>query len=306
MFREPPAPAGVARTAMGALAAALAPDPEMLVLFIAASPRRPIWLRFIAETPGAARLTRVAVVVGAGAAATLLETYEGAAEGFGSVYLEGRLHEGATLKRVVVQDAAPGAVVVSTADIGLAAGAVLEQVTLAFGAKLARLETHVTHDDAASRAILDGAYLLESGLHADLTTVVDHAAPEATTVQLVKGAVRDRATGVFQGRIVVERGAQKTDARMAHNALLLSEGATVNAKPELVIYADDVQCAHGNTAGALDADELFYLQARGVPEPQAMAMLTEGFVAEAFDRVADDGVKEILLGQVRAWLGRAR
>jgi Fe-S cluster assembly protein SufD len=195
-------------------------------------------------------------------------------------------------------------VIVSTAEIALAEGAELTQTSLAFGAELARLETHVTHEGQGARAVLDGAYLLDGALHADQSTVVTHAAPGGTSAQLVKGAVRDRATGVFQGKIVVDRGAQKTDARMGHHALLLTEGATVNAKPELLIYADDVQCAHGATAGALDLAQLYYLQTRGLPEAQAKAMLTEAFVAEAFARVADDRVREALRSEVRAWLGR--
>jgi Fe-S cluster assembly protein SufD len=112
--------------------------------------------------------------------------------------------------------------------------------------------------------------------------------------------VRDQARGVFQGRIVVEEGADRTDARMGHHALILSERAEVDAKPELLIYADDVSCAHGNTVGALDEDALFYAQQRGVPEADARAMLTEAFVGEVVDRIEHEGAREI----ARAWVAK--
>jgi Fe-S cluster assembly protein SufD len=109
--------------------------------------------------------------------------------------------------------------------------------------------------------------------------------------------VRDQARGVFQGRIVVAEGADRTDARMEHHALILSDRAEVDAKPELEIYADDVACSHGNTVGALDEDALFYARQRGIPEPEARALMTEAFVGEVIDRIQHEGAREI----VRQW-----
>jgi Fe-S cluster assembly protein SufD len=126
---------------------------------------------------------------------------------------------------------------------------------------------------------------------------VTHAEPGGTTGQLTKGVVTDQARGVFQGRIVVAEGADKTDATMGHHALILSDRAEVDAKPELGIFADDVVCAHGNTVGALDEEALFYAEQRGIPEPAARAMLTEAFVGEVIDRIKHEGAREI----VRAW-----
>jgi Fe-S cluster assembly protein SufD len=117
------------------------------------------------------------------------------------------------------------------------------------------------------------------------------------TEQLTKGVVRDQARGVFQGRIVVAEGADHTDARMGHHALILSDRAEVDAKPELEIYADDVSCAHGNTVGALDEDALFYARQRGIPEDEAKALLTEAFIGEVIDRIEHEGARDI----VRAW-----
>jgi Fe-S cluster assembly protein SufD len=108
---------------------------------------------------------------------------------------------------------------------------------------------------------------------------------------------------VFQGRIVVERGADQTDARMRHDALLLSDRAEIDAKPELQINADDVSCAHGNTVGALDAAALFYIQSRGVPEAEAKALLTQAFVGEVLERIAHEGAREIVQAFVAERLG---
>jgi len=144
---------------------------------------------------------------------------------------------------------------------------------------------------------LDGVYLLSDQRHADMTTIVSHVGAGGETVQLTKGVVSDQARGVFQGRIVVAEGADKTDARMGHHALVLSDRAEVDAKPELEIFADDVACAHGNSIGALDEEALFYAEQRGIPEAEARAMLTEAFVGEVIDRIEHDAAREI----VRAW-----
>ena len=134
--------------------------------------------------------------------------------------------------------------------------------------------------------------------HADLTSIVRHGGLNGLTSQLTKGVVRDTARGVFQGKIVVERGADGTDARMGHHALILGERAEANAKPELEIYADDVQCAHGNTVGNLDESALFYMEQRGIPADEARALLTQAFLIEVVDRIAHEGARE----GVRSWL----
>ena len=118
------------------------------------------------------------------------------------------------------------------------------------------------------------------------------------TSQLTKGVVHDTARGVFQGKIIVERGADGTDARMAHNALIASERGEIDAKPELIIYADDVQCAHGNTVGTLDESALFYIQQRGISADEARALLTQAFLIEVIDRIEHEGAREV----AREWL----
>jgi Fe-S cluster assembly protein SufD len=202
------------------------------------------------------------------------------------------------LERIVLAADGEDAVAVARADIELAPGASLAQTVLTTGAKRQRLETRVAHPGGGASARLDGLYLLAGRRHADITTVVVHEATDGTTDQLTKGVVTDQARGVFQGRIEVRSGADRTDARMGHHALVLSDRAEVDAKPELEIYADDVACTHGNTVGALDDEALFYARQRGIPEPQARAMLTRAFLGAVIDRIEHEGAREI----ARAWI----
>lgn len=216
--------------------------------------------------------------------------------------LEIVLGPGATLTRIVFQDAPD--VSLNHTWARLAAGSRFRQFVLSLGARFARVETVIEVNGADAEIALHGAYLLSEGRHADFTSMVRHEGAGATTRQLVKGAVRRGGRGVFQGKLFVGRDAQKTDARQHHQALLLDEGAEIDAKPELEIYADDVACAHGNAVGALDDDALFYMRSRGVPAPAARALLIEAFLREAApDWLPEDAAAEMerLLG---AWLER--
>jgi Fe-S cluster assembly protein SufD len=256
-------------------------------------------LRFVTEALGGGWQAQVAVRVAAGAHVTLLETYEGAGAAYvASAALSFVLEPGATLERIVMMAEPAEAVSVSIADVALGAGAAFAQTVIATGGKLQRHETSVVHPGQGARLRMDGVYLLGGARHADLTTVVVHAGPGGQTSQLAKGLATDSARAVFQGRIVVETGADQTDARMRHDALLLSDRAEIDAKPELQINADDVACAHGNTVGALDMATLFYIQSRGVPEAVAKALLIQAFVGEVLERIEHAGVREIVLGFV--------
>ena len=139
-------------------------------------------------------------------------------------------------------------------------------------------------------AHLNGAQLLSGPQHADFTTVVRHDAPPCTSRQTVKNVLAGRSHGVFQGRIEVARAAQKTDGYQMNQALLLSPDAEIDTKPELEIFADDVKCSHGATVGELDAEQLFYLRSRGIPDAEARAMLVRAFLAEALDAVTNETV----------------
>jgi Fe-S cluster assembly protein SufD len=259
----------------------------------------PFRLRFVSTADGTGHQARVTIDVKAGASLTLLESYEGLASGYVSnIAIDITVGEGARLTRVVLAEDATDAIGLSQATISLAEGATLHQATIAGGGKLQRLETHVGHPGAGAFVRMDGAYALSGARHTDLTSVVDHQGADGQTSQLIKGVVRDTARGVFQGKIVVERGADGTDARMGHHALILGERGEVDAKPELIIYADDVQCAHGNTVGNLDESALFYMQQRGIPADEAKALLTRAFLMEVVDRIEHEGARDV----VREWL----
>jgi Fe-S cluster assembly protein SufD len=249
--------------------------------------------RFLSTAEAGAHNAELWVSVGEGASLTLVESYEGAGSGYlANTTINIRLAEGARVERVVLaSDSAEGVSVVD-ASVELAPGAIYGQTVLTNGARRQRIETRVAHPGAGAQLRLDGAYLLGGQRNADLTTVVDHLGVDGTTSQLTKGVVRDQSRGVFQGRIVVAEGADRTDARMGHHALILSDKAEIDARPELLIFADDVQCAHGNTIGALDEDALFYAEQRGMPADVARALLTQAFVGEVIERIEHEAVRE--------------
>ena len=260
---------------------------------------RKVRLRLISRAQGTGHAMTARISVRAGAKLLLLETHEGE----GSAYvahnrLELDVARGAEVTRLVLVDEPEDAISITEARVRVEAGGVYRQTILTTGAKLQRQETQITHRAQGADVRLDGVYVLSDARSADLTSVVDHVAANGLTSQLTKGVVRDTARGVFQGKIIVERGADGTDARMGHHALILGERAEVDAKPELEIYADDVQCAHGNTVGNLDESALFYMQQRGIPAAEARALLTEAFLIEVVDRIEHEGAREV----VREWL----
>jgi len=268
-------------------------------LIVAARERRTVALRVVAAPNAGAHVARLEIEVGEGAALTLLESYEGeGADYLADTELTIALAPDARLERIVLAEDSDAGVSVSRAEIALAAGSVLAQTVLTSGARRQRLETRVSHPGAGAAVRLDGLYLLGGRRHGDITTVVTHEGVDGTTDQLTKGVVDDQARGVFQGRIVVSPGADRTDARMGHHALILSDRAEVDGKPELEIYADEVACAHGNTVGALDEEALFYARQRGLPEAEARAMLMGAFLGEVVDRIEHEGARDV----ARAWL----
>jgi Fe-S cluster assembly protein SufD len=261
---------------------------------------------FGANAEAGAHLNTLRVEVGEGAMLLLLETYIGDDVGYvADTHIDFDLAEGASVERIVIAEDAEGAVSVSIAEVTLAARSRFAQTVLTTGAKRQRLETRIVHPGAGARVRMDGVYLLKDKRHADVTTVVDHVGPGGDTDQMIKGVAADQSRGVFQGRIVVAHGSDRTDARMKHDALVLSDQAEVDAKPELEIYADDVSCTHGNTVGALDAEALFYAAQRGIPEDAARAMLTRAFVETVVDRIDHEGAREVARGWIAAKLGAA-
>lgn len=163
------------------------------------------------------------------------------------------------------------------------------------GSRLSRSDLCVELSGSGARALVNGAYTVGQGQHVDTTTFVDHAVVGCASNQVWKGVLDGESRAVFQGRVLVRRDAQKTDGQQLHKALMLSRGAEVDTKPELLIYADDVKCSHGAAAGALDEDALFYLRARGIPEDAARALLIEGFLDEAVNLIGSSVLRDAVM-----------
>lgn len=266
---------------------------------------RPIHLVFVNTVP-AAMVTRSLVVVGCKANVTLVESHEGPD---GSEYqvnaaLQLVAGDGATVDHVKVTNEGGGAIHVATLLVNLGAHVRFSSSAFTAGGAVVRNQSFVLLAGEDSQADLRGVSLLARRQHADTTLTLDHAAPGCQSRELFKSVVDDEGRSVFQGKITVRQKAQKTDAKMMTRALLLSDDAEADAKPELEIFADDVQCGHGATTGALDEQLKFYLMARGIPEKEAEALLIQAFAAEVVEAIADDGIREALLEATLGWLGR--
>lgn len=298
---EAQAMSGAEAAPLGALAAALAGGKNAPATLMAeVTGEVPVRLHMVFAGPGALNAARIMFLIRPGAELQVSESHLGGAA-LSTALLEFTLQPEARLHRAVYQRGGKGEAQAITALIHQDAGAETVQTVLAFGAKVCRIETRLVHQETGSKATLNGAYLAGAGYHTDFTSHVRHGARACVTRQVTKGAVLDGGRGVFQGKFHVPRNAgQQTDASMQHNALLLENGAEVFAKPELEILADDVQCAHGNTSGALDQAQLFYLRQRGIPLSQARAMLTEAFIAEALEEAGK--AEAALRAEAQAWL----
>ncbi|MEO9969295.1 MAG: SufD family Fe-S cluster assembly protein [Hyphomonadaceae bacterium] len=282
---------------LGALTAAL--TKKTIMFDISETP--PQAIRLVYQGAGTTMFSRFVFVVRPNVDLSVFESHLGGAAMNASL-VRFDVKEGARVERTLVQPAALGEAMAITAEVQIDEGGHYTQTALAFGADVARIETRLVHQQTGTQAVLNGAYLAADGHHIDFTSHVRHGARDCVTKQRTKGAVLNGGTGVFQGKFHVPRNVgQRTDADMQHNALLLEDGAVVNAKPELEIYADDVECAHGNTCGALDAEALFYMRQRGISELQAKAMLTEAFISEALE-TAPEAARDILLSAAQDWL----
>ena len=186
--------------------------------------------------------------------------------------------------------------------VSLGEGAEFNAFAFIAGGALVRRQIFASHAKPGVKLNLSGLTLLDGTRRADTTIEVRHKAPKGTSREFFRSIVADEAVGTFQGKVIVAPGAQKTDGAMKSQAILLSPTATMNNKPELEIFADDVACGHGATVGALDADELFYLQTRGIPRQEAEAMLLEAFGAEAIERIASPEIAAAIISRAKKWL----
>jgi Fe-S cluster assembly protein SufD len=235
---------------------------------------------------------RCLVVVEEGGSAALIERHLGTGAYVSNSVVEIVLGVGASLGHCTLQQESAAAVHVGNVGLTLARDAVYTGTVLQVGGSLARRETHVLLDGPMASFQLDGAALASSSQHLDNTTFVVHRAVGGRSRQLFRTVLDETARGVFQGLVLVERTAQKTDAHQLSQSLLLSGTAEMDGKPALEIYADDVKCGHGASVGALDEAALFYLRSRGIGEDAAQHLLIEGFLAEVIDRASVPAVRE--------------
>jgi Fe-S cluster assembly protein SufD len=243
---------------------------------------------------------RALILLEEGASLTLAEAGEGAQTR--NIGVEIILGVNAHLNHVRIAPAGFGAVQVEEVAMTLAEGAQYYAHYANFGAKLSRLELDISLEGEGAEAHLSGVSVLGDDAHADVTTRVIHAVGKTRSTQLFKKVAGGKARAVYQGKVTVAKGADGADSRQTAKALLLSPKAEADLKPELEILADDVKCAHGAAVGDLDADSLFYLRARGVPESEARALLLHAFLEDAFAGIARDDQREQVREAVNAAL----
>jgi Fe-S cluster assembly protein SufD len=288
-----------------ALNTALMGDGAIIEVAPGARIARPLHLVFAYGSPQAAAVfSRSLVIVGADASLTLIESHEGP-DGVDyqiNAALDLAVGDGARLDRIKVLAEGSDALHVSTLSATIAARAEFSDLTFALGGNVVRNQLFVKCAGSGARLGINGASLLRGKQHVDTSLLLDHAAGHCLSRELFKSVLDEASRGVFQGRIIVRPGAQKTDARMMTRALLLSEDAEADNKPELEIFADDVQCGHGATSGALDDNLKFYLMARGIPEKEAEALLIQSFIGEAVETVAHEGIRDALMAATLQWL----
>ncbi len=258
-----------------------------------------------AASAPSASFSRSLVVVGAGASIRLAESSHGqgarAGQTFGCLIVS--VGDGAKFDHTaMVTETAPGSVRLETFIGHIGANAKIDSFALITGGGLVRRQIFLRFDGADSEGSLRGVSLLRGREHADTTLFVEHVAPGCTGRQTFKYILDEEATGVFQGKIHVAPQAQKTDGRMLSRALLLSDNVAMNNKPELEIFADDVACGHGATCGGLNVDQLFYLQTRGLPYPEAEALLLDAFAGELVDEITHEGLIEVFRSEIAKWL----
>jgi Fe-S cluster assembly protein SufD len=267
----------------------------------------PISLAF--ETTGAtASHARIVITVGEGASVCFIETHRGTADSAAqeNTVFEFTLGKAAKVEHVRVNASDITAQTLSTLGVSVAAEASFSTVSFTTGAALSRHQIFTrVHGDNAKLGVR-GVALLRSTQHADITLVTEHDASNGEGRKLFKTVVDDEARGVFQGKIIVKPQAQKTDGKMASNALLLGENSSMHAKPELEIFADDVVCGHGATVGALDDNLLFYLMSRGISRNEAEALMIQAFAGDALEHVMHEGLREVLMGMTADWLKARR
>ena len=310
-----PAPSGMQRAVFFRVGRWERPDPLLLLndafstngllVFVKAGVEidKPVEIVHYAGAEGPHALySQVSATVEAGARISFLETFCGASgdcQRNAAAQISIGAH--ARCEYVSVVDDHPELHIESQV-VSLGEDAEFNAFALIAAGALVRRQIFANHWKPGVKINLSGLTLLDGARRADTTIEIRHEAPKGTSREFFRSIVADEAVGTFQGKVIVAPGAQKTDGAMKSQAILLSPTAAMNNKPELEIFADDVACGHGATVGALDADELFYLQTRGIPRDEAEAMLLEAFGAEAIERIGSAEIAAAIASRAKKWL----
>lgn len=267
---------------------------------------RPVHLIHVTagDAPRAASLRNL-IIADEGAEGTVIESYVslgGIAAQTNSV-TEVRAAPSSKIRHYKISSENAEAQHLSSVMVDLAERSDYLAVNFADGTALSRHQTFMKFSGDHARGRFYGVQLLSGRQHCDMTLVINHDAVGCESREHVKAVLADHAQGVFQAKVMVRPGAQQTDGRQMAQALLLSENAEFDSKPELEIYADDVKCNHGATSGALDDDLMFYLRARGIPEEEARSLLIQAFIGEIIERIEHEGLQEALRNKTARWLG---
>jgi Fe-S cluster assembly protein SufD len=263
---------------------------------------RPVEVLFYSTGGGVAAYPRVLYWLAENSGMTVMERHVGEGEYFNNIYTAIELNPASRMKYYRFVEETTAAQHFSHTLLRQSKNASFEGFSGAFSLGAGRQETRMQLIDRGISSSIGGIYLLKGQQCHDFTINAAHFEPDGTSIQHFKGVIDDTARAIFQGKIYVSRPAQKTDGYQSHHALLLSAKAEANAKPELEIYADDVKCSHGATAGYLDAEAMFYLRTRGIPQEDARALLIESFVLENLERLTSDAARALYAEKTTAWL----
>jgi Fe-S cluster assembly protein SufD len=287
-----------------ALNTALIADGAFIHLPAAVELERPIQLIFVSGSERRSTLgaPRILIVAEAGSRATVVEQHIGDGASLSCPVSEIVLAEKAALDHVIVQEEDRSAHYLAVRQIRVASESRYSAQAISLGGALARTDIGVVLEGENAEASLDGLYLADGSQQSDTHLTMRHASPHCESHQLYKGILGGTAKAVFNGRIIVDQDAQKTDANQSNRNLLLSDDAVVNSNPQLEIFADDVRCTHGSTVGQLDDEAVFYLRSRGIGRDEAIQLLTLAFAGEILDRVPVAELRERLEQVVAARL----
>ncbi len=296
--------------AFTALNTAFVPSGAFILIRKGTQLESPLHLNFISDPsgPDPASFPRVLFISEENSSATVIGSYASISDAayFTNAVVEIVLKDGARLEHYKIQRESADAFHIATTSADLGSNSSYDATTINFGAQLSRHDIHVKMPNEGAECWVDGLYVVSSDQHTDTHSVIDHQQPHCTSRQLYKGILDGRSRAVFNGKIFVRHGAQKTDAMQTNKNLLLSNEARVDTKPQLEILADDVKCAHGAAVGQIGEDEMFYLETRGIHPDLAKNLLTYGFAEEVIGKIKVDSIRaqldEAVLNRINARL----